>query len=230
MSNKPAKPKSLTDQAYEVIREAILTNELKPETLWTDRELSEKFGLSRTPVREAVLRLKTQKLVEILPRRGTRILPLSVDDIREIQQLSKALELEAARSISLQDDRTERAKDIGRAVEAMEQAIETEDRQSWVKADMQFHRAIMFACNNNRLCDMYLSMRELTDRARFFTMHVRELPRKSTVEHRQIYEAICTGDSIRLAELYHAHWARTTKELLSIIEQQDNASMFRNSG
>ncbi len=216
----------MSERSYQAIREAILTNQLKPETLWSDRELSDKFGLGRTPVREALLRLQAEKLVEILPRRGTRVLPLSVTDLKEIHQLAKALELEAALSIAGHENRVELTEPMRQAVEAMEAAIEAEDREAWVTADLQFHYAVVDVCGNARLCDTYHSLRELTDRARFFALYLRELPRQSTIEHRQMYEAIRAGNLPLLAELYRDHWTRITDELLAIIDRQAQQSPF----
>lgn len=216
----------MSERSYQAIREAILTNQLKPETLWSDRELSDKFGLGRTPVREALLRLQAERLVEILPRRGTRVLPLSVTDLKEIHQLAKALELEASLSIARQENRIDLIEPMRIAVEAMESAIEIEDREAWVKADLQFHYAVVDDCGNTRLCDMYHSLRELTDRARFFALYLREMPRQSTMEHRQMYEATRAGDQQLLAQLYRDHWERITDELLTIIDRQSQQSPF----
>lgn len=88
--------RSLTEETYDVLRKAILVGTIAPGTLWSDRELAAKLELSRTPVREAIQRLATDGLVEVIPRRGTRVLPLQADDVREIHQIARALELEVA--------------------------------------------------------------------------------------------------------------------------------------
>lgn len=211
--------KSLADKAYYVLRRAVLTNVLVAESLWSDRELCEKFDLSRTPVREAILRLQLEQLVQIVPRKGMRVMPLRLEDVRDIHQVTKALELEAALLIAKSDDRDEVLAKIKDSVEEMERAMETEDRDAWVLADTRCHFAVVDMCGNKRLADMYHAQRGLTDRARYFALHIRELPMQSTVEHRQMYEALLKRDSQELEKLYRQHWDRTTEEMLTIIER-----------
>lgn len=209
---------SLTDQSYEILRNAILSNQLAPEGVWSDREFCEQFELSRTPVREALLRLQSEGLVEIIPRRGTRVLPLYARDVREIHQVIKALELEAALTITQAPDNTDALNAVLQTVAAMEVAIEDNDLDSWVSADAKFHDEIVSRCENQRIVKAYRSLRGLTDRARHFTLRLRPLPIQSTQEHRQMYEAMRDKKLSDLEALYRYHWNRTTEEIASLIE------------
>ena len=91
---------SLSDTAYQTLRQAILSGELAAGFFASDRELCERFSFSRTPVREAVLRLRDEQLVEVLPRKGMRVCALMVDDMREMSIVLKALAVQAAAQIS----------------------------------------------------------------------------------------------------------------------------------
>ncbi|KAA9008755.1 GntR family transcriptional regulator [Histidinibacterium aquaticum] len=209
--------RSLTQDTYEALRSAILVGKFAPDTLWSDRELAAQLGFSRTPVREAIQRLAADGLVEVIPRRGTRVLPLLADDVREIHQVARALELEAAIMLA-----TSRKRDLGplqRLVAEMAEALEAADRDRWVRADEAFHHDLVEACGNRRLARMYHAQRGLTDRARYFALHLRDLPTKSADDHRAMLEAIERRDTARLCELYHEHWDRTTAELLALIER-----------
>ncbi|EAQ04820.1 putative GntR-family transcriptional regulator [Pseudooceanicola batsensis HTCC2597] len=208
---------SMTEAAYEALREEILTGRIPGDTLWSDREIAQRMNLSRTPIREAIQRLAAEGLVEVKPRRGTRVLPLRTDDVREIHQIAKALELEAALLLSGRDDRN--IRDVEQAVTDMELALEREDRDAWVQADSRFHQAIVDNCGNRRLADLYQGHRALTDRARYFSLHLRPLPVRSAEEHRAMYEAIAARDTRRLSQLYHDHWNRTTEELLELVRR-----------
>lgn len=210
---------SLADKSYDVLRHHILTNELPPESLWSDRELCERFGLSRTPVREAILRLQTEELVQIVPRKGTRILPLLISDVRDIHQVTGALELEAALILAKAEDDARDLSQLRQAVEDMEAAIEVNDRDTWAEADRRFHFLVVDTCGNARLARMYHAQRGLTDRARYFALHLRELPVQSTEEHRGMYQALLSRDLGRLEHLYRLHWDRTTEEMLALIER-----------
>lgn len=219
MNETSTDERSLASRSYDVIRRGILTNELTPESLWSDRELCERFSLSRTPVREAILRLQTEQLVQIVPRKGTRILPLLVTDVREIHQVTKALELEAALMIAKRDAEKVDLTPLRRTVEEMEAAIEAGDREIWAAADTRFHITVIDMCGNRRLADLYNAQRGLTDRARYFVLHLRDLPVRSTVEHRQMFEAFVARDIRRLEVLYRQHWDRTTEEMLTLIKR-----------
>lgn len=208
---------SLSEHAYRVIRDAVLTNILTPGYFASEREVAERFGLSRTPAREALLRLRDEGLIEVLPRRGIRVLPLSITDVREIHQIARALELEAALTLAAEHPTPEALADIYADVVAMEQAVAVENRDSWVSADTRFHLAIVSRSNNQRLIQSYNSLRILTDRARLFALYLRVLPEQSTREHRAMLDAIVSGDLGLVAELYRSHWERTTNEMIDII-------------
>lgn len=221
-SSKPNVGQSLTKQSYDKLRSAILTNELAPDGFWSDRELCEKFDSSRTPMREALLQLQSENLVQIVPRRGTRILPLSVNDVREIHQVTKALELEAVLLLAKMADRNAILKTLEAHVLEMEAAIEVKDLDAWVQADTKFHYSVVDHCGNKRIANMYHAQRGLTDRARFFALRLREIPRKSTEEHRQMYEALLGADLRQLEVLYRQHWDRTTEEMLALISKHSH--------
>ncbi|MET1416712.1 GntR family transcriptional regulator [Roseibium sp. HPY-6] len=222
--NKPAFEVnvSLADQAYAVLRDAILKNQLAPGYFASEREVSERFDLSRTPVREALLRLRDEGLVEVQPRRGVRVLPLSVKDVREIHQVARALELEAA-LLLCERDTDEAIVSLYQHTADMRSAIDAGDRDAWVVADTRFHLSIVASSGNDRLIQQYNSLRVLTDRARLFVLHIRDLPVKSTEEHIAMLNAIKVRQKEEVATLYRAHWERTTNEMIEIIENLNRA-------
>ena len=87
---------SLVDAAYEQIRRRILDNAWPPGHRALEQEVALALGMSRTPVREALMRLQAEGLVEVIPRHGMRVLPVSPNDMREIYQILTALECMAA--------------------------------------------------------------------------------------------------------------------------------------
>ncbi len=228
MSDKEAPADSLAERAYRRVRAGILSAEIPPGYFLSEREICERFRLSRAPVREAVRRLREEGLVEVLPRRGVRVLPLSIVDVREIHQIAKALELEAASIVAARKPSREDLGAIEATVVEMEAAIEAGDRDAWVRADTAFHLSLVGRSGNQRLIQTYHSLRGLTDRARLFALYIRELPVQSTREHRAMLEAILADDQDELARLYRAHWERTTEEMVSIIQRQtqNNPQVF----
>ena len=206
---------SLSGNAYNLLRADILSGAIPGDTLWSDREIAARLRLSRTPVREAVQRLAAEGLVEVIPRRGSRVLSLKPVDVREIHQIAKALELEAALILVASPDID--LTPLRQAVDAMTQALEKGDRNAWAEADMRFHINVVDLCGNQRLASLYHQQRGLTDRARYFALHIRELPTRSTEEHRGMLEQLERRDAAGLERLYREHWDRITTELLDLI-------------
>src|SRR5690606_26297255 len=91
---------SQAQRAYRELRRRILHNEMPPNAQYLEQELADSLGMSRTPVREALIRLSDERLVEIRPRHGARILPVSVDDMREIYEMMTELEAFAVRKLA----------------------------------------------------------------------------------------------------------------------------------
>jgi DNA-binding GntR family transcriptional regulator len=110
MNQKPATAALDRDTTYEAIKNLLLSGELGPGEALSERALSEQFGVSRTPVREAICMLANDGLLEIVPMRGTFVKQLSVDDLRGIHELRLALEGMAA-SLAAQRDATPALRD-----------------------------------------------------------------------------------------------------------------------
>ena len=206
---------SLSGTAYTMLRADILSGAIPGDTLWSDREIAGRLNLSRTPVREAIQRLAAEGLVKVIPRRGTRVLSLKPDDVREIHQISKALELEAALILLTCTDAD--LSPLHEAVDTMAAALDRGDRNAWAEADMRFHLGVVDMCGNKRLAGLYHQQRGLTDRARYFALHLRELPTRSTEEHRAMLQKLESRDAAGLERIYREHWDRTTAELLELI-------------
>ncbi|MBU0781554.1 MAG: GntR family transcriptional regulator, partial [Alphaproteobacteria bacterium] len=102
MKNLDDRVLSSTQRAVQSLRELIFCGELPAGSDHLEAELAERFGMSRTPVREAALVLESQGLVEMRPRKGIRILPVSADDMREIYDVLTELESFAAQQAALQ--------------------------------------------------------------------------------------------------------------------------------
>ncbi|WP_306456841.1 GntR family transcriptional regulator [Paraburkholderia bryophila] len=98
-----------TDSVYQQLRTKILSNEFRPGMQLLERDLVSLFGVSRTPVREALVRLQKENLLQIVPRHGIRVRQVSLADIEEINQVQTSLEATAAGIVAAA---TLRAKDL----------------------------------------------------------------------------------------------------------------------
>lgn len=209
-----------TDTVYAQLKQHILDNHYPPGAQVLESEIAAELNASRTPVREAFVRLQQEGLLEIVPRHGVRISALSPDDMREIYEVLMSLEPTAVELLAARKpDRTELASLIA-SCNAMEAALQgTPDLQAWAAADEAFHLNLARLCGNNRLAAMIMQVWDQAHRARMFTLSLRPLPVRSTAEHRAVVEAILAGDVERAREIYHAHRKRGGHELTTIIER-----------
>lgn len=208
-----------TDYAYRALKARILDSEFAPGAFVLEKDAADRLGLSRTPVREALVRLEQEGLLEIVPRHGARISALSPADMREIYEVLTSLEPTAAELLARRKPAPDEIADLIQACAAMECALGASDLKAWARGDEAFHRSLAEHCGNRRLSDLIMTVWDQSHRARMFTLSLRPPPVRSTQEHRAILDAILAGHADTARELYRAHRQRGGAELMSIIER-----------
>lgn len=211
---------SLVDNAYAALKSAIRDNVFPPGYRSAENDVAAQLGMSRTPVHEAMIRLQEEGLVEVLPRRGILVRAISADDIREIYQLTIALESMAAEVLASRPS-SPNLKRILLQLEAetksMESALKKNDLDKWARADDRFHEILTGKCGNGRLSRMASTVRDQTHRTRLLTLRLRPIPIKSAPEHRAIIEAIRKGNPSAAARNAGAHRRRASAEMLPLL-------------
>jgi DNA-binding GntR family transcriptional regulator len=211
----------LTEYAYRRIKRSILDNEYPPGSQVLEQEIAAHLELSRTPVREALVRLEQEGLLTIVPRHGARISTLSPADMREIYDVLLALEPAAIELLARRRPSRAEVAPLVAACDAMAAALlaSPPDLQGWAAADESFHTQLAELCGNKRIAAMIMMVWDQAHRARMFTLTLRPPPQRSTEEHRAVVDAILAGDPERSRDLYIAHRRRGGDELMSIIER-----------
>ena len=210
---------SLVDSAYQQIRQRILDNVWPPGHRALEQEVALALGMSRTPVREAIMRLRNEGLVEVIPRHGLRVLPVSPTDMREIYQILTALECMAAELLAQRKPTDAELKPLVDASKAMDKALKADDLDAWAAADERFHAHFIELAGNRQLQATVLNYWDRAHRARMFTLRLRPKPVNSTKEHMQMVERLRAGDAEGAARVTRAHRARATRELIEIFER-----------
>jgi DNA-binding GntR family transcriptional regulator len=210
---------SLVDAAYAQIRQRILDNVWPPGHRALEQEVALALGMSRTPVREAIMRLRNEGLVEVIPRHGLRVLPVSPTDMREIYQILTALECMAAELLARRKPSDAELKPLVDANKAMDKALKADDLDAWAAADERFHAHFIELAGNRQLQATVLNYWDRAHRARMFTLRLRPKPVNSTKEHMQMVERLRAGDAEGAARVTRAHRARATGELIEIFER-----------
>ncbi|MEM9709385.1 MAG: GntR family transcriptional regulator [Pseudomonadota bacterium] len=215
---KPAKSTRVED-AYGRLKEEIRTNRMPPGFQAPEPEIALRLGMSRTPVREALIRLEAEGLVELAPRRGARVLPIQADDMREIYDILTSLEPDAAARLAARNPSDEDLAPLEQATQDMEAALEAEDLDRWAEADDRFHLTLLDLQNNRRLQSFVTALYDQAHRARIVTLRLRGTPQKSTEEHREILEHLRRGDGNGARRAFKKHRERASRELLEILEK-----------
>lgn len=228
LATRPATKKALApahrsraDEVYEQLKRDIAGFSLVPGDRFTENELSERLGVSRTPVRQALFRLQQEGFVEVLFRSGWRVLPFDFEQFEQLYDLRMVLETTAVHRICADDRRVDRELLAELAaiwlVPAAERSGDTVQVAQW---DEQFHCALVAAAGNAEMARVH---RDVTDRIRIirrldFTKPVRI--EATYEEHAKILRAVQRKRGDQAAMLLRAHIETSQAEVRKITLHQ----------
>jgi len=180
---------SLGERVYAAIKGAILSLDFSPGAVIRKKEICEWFEISRSPVSDALTKLASEDLVDIVPQSGTRVSRLSMTDIREFAFLREALEVAAVRHAAISRSEEVLAR-LMRNIEMQKLLVLDADKDDFFKSDAQFHREIMLTTNNVRLPTTVKALSSHLDRARILLVPEPQRLAETVEEHIAIVEAI----------------------------------------
>lgn len=196
--------KSLEEQVYLSLEEAIIAGEYKRGDALTEMSLCKKMGVSRTPVRSALHRLSEEGLIEITPNRGAVVLGVSDDDLVDTYKIRMRLEgLVSAMATERMTD--EEKKELEDTLELSEFYLQKNDVDKLKELDTAFHRIIYKASGNRMLCKILSELHRNIRSYRKLALTVPGRLERSIEEHRNILTAIKAGDSKMADELTFKH-------------------------
>ncbi|MDN7243879.1 GntR family transcriptional regulator [Planococcus shenhongbingii] len=214
----------LPQQAYIIIQKAILNLQLQPNESFLEREIIEMLEMSRTPVREALIRLEMDRWIRLIPRKGFSVEPIIKENIEQICQIAEALDGVAAELATLNIDE-EHLEILDALIASQENHLNENNLKAYLDVDNQFHNLIVEYSQNERLKNIMDSHSDQLYRARLFTINERKLPVRSIKEHRAIVAAMRAQDSKAAQLLMHSHRHRGGQEILGIIESKPTNKM-----
>jgi DNA-binding GntR family transcriptional regulator len=215
---------SNTLRAYREIRRRIFDNEMPPNSRFLEQELAELLHMSRTPVREALIRLEEERLVEVRPRHGVRVLPVSAADMREIYEVLTELEAAAARRLAERGADNATLKAMESAVAEMGAALAAGDLMRWAAADQAFHEALIDGAGNKRLAEVVRLFCDQSHRTRMQTLSLRPAPHASNRDHAALIEAIKRRDPAEAHRIHHGHRQRAGGILAELLGRAEMRS------
>jgi DNA-binding GntR family transcriptional regulator len=214
-------------RVYTKLREDILRMALLPGALLDEVEIGKQFNLSRSPVREALIRLSAEGLIQTLPNKSTLVAPLN---IAEFSQFIDALDLmqratsRLAAKLRTEDD----LQNIKDQQARFSKAVADHDVLAMIEANRDFHVAISEAGNNSYFTLFY--GRLLDDGRRMLRLYFRSfgdtLPSELAVEHHQLIKAIEDRDEDRAEQLAHLHTVQVSDRFLSSLGVRHTSDML----
>ncbi|WP_405147107.1 GntR family transcriptional regulator [Sphaerisporangium sp. NBC_01403] len=208
-----ARSTTRTDLVADSIRTAILSGRIKPGETLVERRLAEQLGVSKTPVREALIGLAATGLVAISPNRGVSVRVLGAADLRKAQELRLLLEPWAV-ARSTRPSRPATVRDAREALEEARELLSGDDPTSLSLANRRFHRALYSGCGNELVTAQLDNLQDLTA-VGTVTVLWRHWPtwREEFAEHENILAAVTSGDALLAERLTRAHIERSVAHL-----------------
>ena len=194
----------LHDEVAERLRELIRSGDLEPKARLNELELSVRFGISRTPLREAIKILATEGLLELLPNRGARVASISDEEIEEMVEVVAGLEAIAADLACRHITEAEIAA-IEERHAAMLSAWQTGDERGYFRLNREIHEAVMRASRNATLQGIYANLSGRIQRARYAAHKTPEQWQRAVGEHERMVLLLRERDGEALAALMREH-------------------------
>lgn len=200
------------DRAYMHTKERILDGAYEEGQLIGEGEVSEAVGVSRTPVREAFLRLEAEGMLRLFPKRGALVVPISAADVEDVMETRLLIERFAIRRVvELELDLDDR---LLAAIAAQKEHASAKDVVAFVDADREFHRIFVAATGNAIVLQMHDSLRDQQNRMGIAALS-RSDDRTARIlkEHRAIVKAVTKGDPAAAEKLIERHLEETHRLL-----------------
>ncbi len=196
--------KPLRELVYLELKHKILTGEIKTRTRLMEIDLAEKMNVSRTPIREAIRELAADGLVTIEPRRGAYVSDISVKSMLDVFEVREDLE-GLASYLATQRITEEEKLALTKIHQQYELAVESRNKAEIVELDEKFHNQIVSCSRNQTLIYMVNQVQELSLRFRYLYYDDSNAFDRIPKEHKDILEAIISGDADKARQAADAH-------------------------
>ncbi|KAB2973790.1 MULTISPECIES: GntR family transcriptional regulator [unclassified Streptomyces] len=200
----PVKQPPAADRVYSHVKQGVLERRYEGGTLLTEGELAEAVGVSRTPVREALLRLEAEGLLKLYPKKGALVLPVSAQEIKDVVETRMLVEEHAARkAVPAPPGLLERLEEL---LDRQKAQAAAGDFAAAAVTDRCFHAEIVRSGGNEILSRLYDQLRDRQLRMGAAVMHSHpDRIAKTLSEHEEILTALRSGDPQAAVALVHRH-------------------------
>jgi DNA-binding GntR family transcriptional regulator len=215
----PLRRRRLVDAAAQTLRTAILNGRIADGARLRQTDVADQLGISRTPVREALVRLQQEGLVELLPGGGVCVKVLNLDEAVELYDVREVLDGLAARLAAGRIDAAGRGR-LERALGRQALCVERDDAGPWFAAHVAFHEEIVRAARHRQLARLSTVVRLSIRRFHPLLLRTEHRLEHAYAEHRALYDAIRTHDADGAERLARAHIANAKEIVLKAMTQE----------
>lgn len=207
----------LRDVVFNTLRQAILKGELVPGERLMEKQLAERMGVSRTPIREAIRKLELEGLVVMVPRKGAEVAKITEKDIRDVLEVRATLEALAVRLACQKMEQSDIDK-LVRLKDEFIKAVKSKDVNLIIQKDVEFHDAIFESTGNDKLIHIVNNLREQI--YRFRVKYIQEMQDYTVLvnEHEEIVKNILSGNEKKAEEVAVKHVENQEKAVIKMLE------------
>ena len=213
--------KSRGEMVGETLKQEILDLRLKPGQMISENDVCDRFGVSRTPVREALRQIVSDGLADEIPNKGVFVRRLTARDVDELCELRVLIEGYAIRTGYAQCGDAQRAQ-LESLIKAMEQAHARDDAEQYIQLDSQMHMLFVEQCGNRLIQDMYKRAYWMVQRFRVYSLKSKDRFQKSLAEHQHIVSCILNGDCEGAVQYDKTHLEQAKETIYQFLDRMED--------
>jgi DNA-binding GntR family transcriptional regulator len=225
-AGQPMRRQTIGVQIRSVLRREIITGRLLPRAMLSEQELSQRFGVSRTPVREALIKLAEENLVETYPQYGSFVSPITLSDVFDNQFVREAIECSAIER-AIDGVSKEQVRALTRIMDRQVLLEADGDEEAFFQADEQLHAFFLELAGHPQAWRVVENAKAQLDRVRHLTMRLPKKLSSVVAEHRVVVDRFIAGDRAGAVEAMRTH-LRGVFRSIEILER-DNPDYFASS-
>ncbi|MGO4572467.1 GntR family transcriptional regulator [Microvirga sp. 2TAF3] len=212
------RPESIARQVTRALRQAIVTMQLSPGEMLSEQDLARRFGVSRSPVREALIKLNEAGLVRVLPQRGTQVVKISRTGVEDARFIREAVESAVVREAALKASPA-MITELNASLTRQRRAQRSKTTEEFLALDEEFHRLLAEAAGRPAAWEMIEDVKPQMDRVRFLDM-AQATPRHIVVaQHVVIVNAIKAKNPIAAETAMREHLSEILRSLPELATQ-----------
>lgn len=214
-----SRTKSLKEKAYDILKELILTGRLEQGELHNEKRLAEVLGVSRTPVREALLELSREGMVSFVPSKGVKVRKITAKQVREVFEIRRIIEGHIVQVISGRLTPAD-LKKIDKIINKQKRLAARDEMVAFIEIDKEFHLFLASKMGNQQIEDI---LQNLRDQIHLMGIRaIQERPRWQQVikEHHRIFSALKEKDGQKAHKELVQHLKNTEEILIDILESE----------